>query len=230
MKAEWLVALPDGVSTRDAMSAGTAGFTAMLCVNALERYGIAPGEKSEKPVLVTGAAGGVGSFAVHLLARLGYAVTASTGRADTAEYLRALGATDVIDRDELAAAPERPLLSQRWAAAVDAVGGETLAHVLAEIDYGGAVAAAGNTAGNSLPTTVLPFILRNVALLGVDSVSYPTAERALVWARLAATVDRAQLDAMTTEVGLDELPALADEILAGRIRGRVLVDLGRSGK
>lgn len=216
--------LPDSLSTEAAMRVGTAGFTAMLAIDALERYGIEPGEK---PVLITGSAGGVGSFAIHLLARLGYPVTASTGRPETADWLRELGATEVIDRAELAEAPEKPLLKQRWSACVDAAGGDTLAHVLAEIDAGGAVAACGNAAGNTLSTTVLPFILRNVALLGIDSVSFSGERRPEIWERIATTVDWAALDGLTTEVGLDGIDPLADDILAGKVRGRVVVATGR---
>jgi acrylyl-CoA reductase (NADPH) len=178
-------------------------------------------------VLVTGAAGGVGSFAVYLLARLGYAVTASTGRPETTEYLRALGATDTIDRTEIAEPPAKPLLSERWAGCVDAVGGATLAHVLAELRYGASVAACGNTAGNDLPASVIPFLLRGVRLLGIDSVMAPVGRRSAMWTRLAEIVDPAFLAEVTTEAGLAELPRLADEILGGRIRGRVLVDVNR---
>jgi len=224
VKSEWLVNVPDALTTRQTMEIGTAGLTAMLCVDALERDGLRPGAG---PVLCTGAAGGVGSYAVHLLARLGYAVTASTGRPDTAQYLRDLGATEVIDRAELAEAPAKPLLSERWAGCVDAVGGATLAHVLAEMRYGAPVAACGNTAGNDLPGSVLPFILRNVHLLGVDSVMVPAAARAPQWARLGDLVDPAFLAAATTVVDLDGLPAAGAQILDGQVRGRVLVDLSR---
>jgi acrylyl-CoA reductase (NADPH) len=224
VEPQWLTKLPDSLTTQAAMRVGTAGFTAMLAIDALERHGVAPGDR---PVLVTGAGGGVGSFATHLLARLGYPVTAATGRADTADQLRALGAKEIIDRAEIADAPDRPLLSQRWSACVDAVGGATLAHVLAELDAGGAVAACGNTAGNGLPTSVIPFILRNVALLGIDSVSFTGARRGEIWARIAETVDWDALDGVTTEVGLDGVDAKADEILAGQVRGRVVVATGR---
>jgi len=220
VKGDWLSPLPDGLTTRQAMAVGTAGFTAMMAVDQLERHGVAAGD----PVLVTGAAGGVGSTAVGLAARLGFAVTASTGRADMeGDALRALGAVDVIDRAELAEAPTRPLLSERWAGCVDAVGSATLAHVLAEVRYGGAVAACGLAGGNDLPTTVIPFLLRGVTLYGIDSVMCPAERRAHVWQRLADVLDGDALESMTSEVGLDELPALADEILAGRTRGRVVV-------
>jgi acrylyl-CoA reductase (NADPH) len=176
-------------------------------------------------VLCTGAAGGVGTYAVHLLARLGYDVTASTGRPETADYLRDVGAAAIVDRGELAGPPEKPLLSERWAACVDAVGGATLAHVLAEMRYGSAVAACGNTAGNDLPASVLPFILRNVRLLGVDSVMVPAAARASQWQRLGELVDRDLMTRATTVVGLGGLAEAADRILEGKVRGRVLVDV-----
>lgn len=221
VKGDWLTPLPAGLTTRQAMAVGTAGFTATMAVDQLERHGVAKGE----PVLVTGAAGGVGSTAVSLLAKLGYAVTASTGRVDTeGDSLRAIGATDVIDRAEIADAPERPLLSERWAGAVDAVGSGTLAHVLAELRYGGAVAACGLAGGNDLPTTVIPFLLRGVTLYGIDSVMCPADRRTATWARLAEILDTSALEAMTSEVTLADLPGLADEILAGRTRGRVVVN------
>ena len=220
VKGDWLTPLPAGLSTRDAMAIGTAGFTAMMAVDALAGHGIAAGD----PVVVTGAAGGVGSTAVSLLATLGYDVTASTGRVEVeGDALRALGATNVIDRAELSGAPERPLLSERWAGAVDAVGSATLAHVLAELRYGGAAAACGLAGGNDLPTTVIPFLLRGVTLYGIDSVMCPTERRTATWARLAEVLDTAAFAAMTSEVGLADLPALADEILAGQVRGRVIV-------
>ena len=224
VKADWLSPLPAGLTTRQAMAVGTAGFTSMMAVDQLDRHGVAAGD----PVVVTGAAGGVGSTAVTLLATLGYEVTASTGRLDAeSDALRALGATHVIDRAELAEAPSRPLLSERWAGAVDAVGSATLAHLLAEIRYGGAVAACGLAGGNDLPTSVIPFLLRGVTLYGIDSVMCPSPRRAATWARLAELLDTAAFDEVTTEVTLDDLPGLADEILAGRTRGRVLVDTRR---
>jgi acrylyl-CoA reductase (NADPH) len=222
VRAEWLVRLPGSMSTRDAMSIGTAGLTAMLAVHALEGHGL---DASNGPVLVTGGAGGVGSFAVHVLARSGYEVVASTGRPETVDYLRTLGATEIVDRGELESPPERPLLSTRWAGCVDAVGGTTLGHVLAEMDYGAAVAACGNAAGNDLSTTVLPFILRSVNLLGIDSVALPRPVREELWARLADVVDQAMLDAVVTEVALREVDGVADDVLAGRVRGRLLVDV-----
>ena len=224
VRSEWLVRVPDSLSTRQTMEIGTAGLTAMLCVDALERDGLRP---DAGPVLCTGAAGGVGTYAVHLLSRLGYPVTASTGRPETAQYLHDIGAAEVIDRAEIGDVPAKPLLSERWAGCVDAVGGATLAHVIAEMRYGAPVAACGNTAGNDLPTTVLPFILRNVHLLGVDSVSVPVAAREPQWQRLGELVDAAFLSAATRVIGLDELPAAGAQILAGQVRGRVLVDTSR---
>ena len=221
VKSEWLVKVPDALTTRQTMEIGTAGLTAMLCVDALEQVGLRP---DSGPVLCTGAAGGVGTYAVHILATLGHEVTASTGRPETEQYLRDIGATHVIGRDEIAGPPDKPLLSERWASCVDAVGGATLAHVLAEMRYGAPVAACGNTAGNDLPTSVLPFILRSVRLLGVDSVSVPAERRAPQWERLGALVDAAFFGEATSVVGLDELPEAGAQILAGQVRGRVLVD------
>lgn len=224
VRSEWLVKVPDSLTTRQTMEIGTAGLTAMLCVDALEQAGLRP---DAGPVLCTGAAGGVGTYAVHLLAALGHEVTASTGRPETEAYLREIGAAHVIGRDEIGAAPEKPLLSERWAGGIDAVGGATLAHVIAEMRYGAPLAACGNTAGNDLPTSVLPFILRSVRLLGVDSVSVPAERRAVQWARLGELVDPAFLGAATSEIGLEELPAAGAQILAGQVRGRVLVDTSR---
>jgi acrylyl-CoA reductase (NADPH) len=224
VKSEWLVKAPESLTTRQTMEIGTAGLTAMLCVDALERDGLRP---DAGPVLCTGAAGGVGTYAVHLLGKLGYSVTASTGRPDAVAYLKDVGATEVIARSEIADPPAKPLLSERWAGCVDAVGGATLAHVLAEMRYGASVAACGNTAGNDLPTSVLPFILRNVRLLGVDSVMVPAADRVRQWERLAELVDPEFLVAATSVVGLDDLPARGRDILAGQVRGRVLVDVNQ---
>jgi len=224
VRSEWLVKVPDSLTTRQTMEIGTAGLTAMLCVDALERDGVRP---DSGPVLCTGAAGGVGTYAVHLLAQLGYEVTASTGRPETAAYLHDIGATHVIGRDEIGAVPEKPLLSERWAACVDTVGGATLAHVVAEMRYGGSVAACGNTAGNDLPASVLPFILRSVRLIGVDSVSVPAERRAPQWQRLGELCDPALFGAATSVVGLDDLPDAGARILAGQVRGRVLVDTSR---
>ena len=223
VSGDWLVRVPDSLTTRRTMEIGTAGLTAILAVAALEDAGLAPGAG---PVLCTGAAGGVGSYAVHLLSRLGYAVTASTGRSAEADHLLAAGATAVIDRAEIADAPAKPLLSERWAGAVDAVGGATLAHVIAELRYGAAVAACGNTAGNDLPASVIPFLLRGVRLLGIDSVMVPTSVRGPAWQRLADLVDPAFATANTEVVGLDALPAAAERILAGQVRGRILVAPG----
>ena len=220
VKGDWLVKLPDGITTRRAAAIGTAGYTSMLAVLALEDHGV---RGDGAPVVVTGASGGVGSVAVHLLARRGHQSVASTGRREHEGFLRSLGASDVIDRAELSTAPDRPLLSERWGGAVDAVGGDTLAHVLTEIRYGGSVAACGLAGGNQLNTTVIPFLLRGVNLLGIDSVMCPSGPRTRAWNELAGTLDMQVLDSLTTEVGLDELPKLAGEILNGQVRGRVVV-------
>lgn len=221
VKAQWLTPLPEGLDSRQAMAIGTAGFTAMLCVLALEEGGLKP--DAAKPVLVTGASGGVGSVAVALLARLGYRVSAVTGRPENHDYLRELGAVEWVGRDEMSA-PCRPLEAQRWAGVVDTVGGRVLARALAETDYGGAVAASGLAGGADLPTTVMPFILRGVKLLGVESVMYPRAARRLAWARLARDLPAALLERMTQVVPLADTPRLAEAILAGQVRGRVVVD------
>jgi len=222
LKSEWLVPLPAGLSTRQAMAIGTAGFTAMLSVMALEAHGVTP---AAGEVLVTGAAGGVGSVAVALLARLGFGVAAATGRADQEAYLKGLGAGAIVPRAELAEKPSRPLLSERWAGAVDTVGGNTLANVLAQIKYRGSVAACGLAGGNDLPATVLPFILRGVNLLGIDSVMCPMALRKTAWERLARDLPLDKLDAMIAEVPLDALPGLASRILKGQVRGRTVVNV-----
>ena len=217
--AGWVVPLPDGLSGRQAMTLGTAGFTAALSVVALEEHGLAPGGG---PVLVTGATGGVGSVAVSVLAGRGYEVTAVTGKAEAADWLRSLGAADVVDRATLDAS--RPLQRETWAGAVDCVGGETLAAVLASLRYGAAVAASGNTGGVAVPTTVFPFILRGVSLLGIDSVQCPIDRRRAVWARLAGDLRPASLDALATdEVPLDQVPGALARILEGGARGRTLV-------
>lgn len=221
--AEFLVLLPNGADLQQAMEFGTAGLTAMLCVEALERHGIA----RSAPVLVTGAGGGVGSIAISILKKLGYTVVASSGRADLHNYLTDLGAAEVLPRDTLAQ-PQKPLGPERWGAAVDTVGGTTLATVLAGIRYGGAVAACGLAGGSSLPATVIPFILRGVALLGVDSVRCPPERRTRAWARLAELFPEGlprQIVALRT---LDELIASASDILDGRIRGRIVVDIAHS--
>jgi acrylyl-CoA reductase (NADPH) len=219
LKGEWLVRLPEAFSTRQAMAIGTAGYTAMLCVMALERYGI---KASDGDVLVTGATGGVGSVAVALLARLGFRVVAATGKASEADYLKKLGAADIIDRAELSA-PGKPLQAERWAAAVDAVGSHTLVNVCAQTRYGGAVAACGLAQGADLPGTVMPFILRSVALLGCDSVMAPIERRREAWARLARDLDPALLESMTTEIGLDEAIGAAQGLMEGKVRGRIVV-------
>lgn len=224
VKGDWLVKLPDAISTAHAMAIGTAGYTAMLCVIALEKNGLTPSAGS---VLVTGAAGGVGSVAIALLARLGYHVIASTGRAETeTAYLASLGAAEVIDRATLSA-PGKPIGAERWAGAVDSVGSHTLANVLAQTRYGGAVAACGLAQGLDLPASVAPFILRGVTLAGIDSVRCPQPRRVQAWARLATDMDFGKLDAMTSPAGLADVPALAQAILAGQVRGRVLVDVNQ---
>jgi acrylyl-CoA reductase (NADPH) len=222
VKGDWLVKLPDVISNAHAMAIGTAGYTAMLCVMALEREGITP---DRGDVVVTGAAGGVGSVAVALLSKLGYRVVASSGRKESeGDYFAKLGAAEVIDRAELSG-PGRPLARERWAAGVDAVGSHTLANVLAQIRYGGAVAACGLAQGMDLPASVAPFILRGVTLAGVDSVMCPPPRRNEAWSRLARDLDLALLDAMTAPARLGDVPALGEAILEGRVRGRVLVDV-----
>ena len=221
VRAEWLIARPASLSLQQTMAVGTAGLTAMLCILALEHNGLDPATEGE--VLVTGAGGGVGSVAVSLLSGLGYRVAASTGRPEVHDYLRSLGAGSIVDRQELATAG-RPLDKERWAAAVDTVGSQTLATVLAQTRYRGSVAACGLAGGNDLPTTVLPFILRNVSLLGIDSVSCPTALREQAWARLGRDLPLPVLDAITTVEPLGRVPQLAEEILEGRTRGRVVID------
>jgi acrylyl-CoA reductase (NADPH) len=222
VRSDWLVKLPDGLSEKQAMAIGTAGFTAMLAVIELQGHGIRP---DTGPVLVTGANGGVGGVAVALLAAGGYEVHASTGRTELADHLRSLGAAEIVARDELAAVPERPLLSERWAGAVDAVGGNTLACILPQMKYLGAVAACGLAGGTKLDTTVIPFLLRGVRLLGIDSVMCPVARRVEAWSRLAAEMPKDALDALTQEVPLSALPQQADRILKGQTRGRLVVDV-----
>jgi len=222
LSGDWLVALPAAFTTRQAMAIGTAGYTAMLCVLALERHGLQAGAGE---VLVTGATGGVGSVAVALLARLGHRVTAATGKAAEADYLRRLGAAAVIDRAELAAAG-KPLQTERWAGVVDALGSHTLANALAQTRYGGAVAACGLAQGMDLPASVAPFILRGVTLAGIDSVLAPPARRREAWQRLARDLDPGLLEAMTQEIGLAEVPAAAQRLMAGQVRGRIVVRTG----
>ncbi|HEY0833330.1 MAG TPA: MDR family oxidoreductase [Azospirillum sp.] len=224
LKPEWLTRLPDAFTPEEAMGIGTAGYTAALCVEALEKWGvIAPGGKE---VLVTGAAGGVGSVAVALLARRGYPVTASTGRPETHEYLAGLGATGFIDRATLLE-KGAPLQKERWAGGVDSVGGITLVNALAQTVWGGAIAACGLAGGADLPGTVLPHILRSVTLLGIDSVMAPAARRDAAWARLARDLDKNTLKAMYEVHPFSDLPALGAKILAGQIRGRVVLDIGK---
>ncbi|SOC82759.1 putative quinone oxidoreductase, YhdH/YhfP family [Ensifer adhaerens] len=224
LKPEWLMKLPEVFSFEQAMAIGTAGYTAALCVNALERWGaIKPGEGE---VLVTGAAGGVGSVAISLLSAKGYNVTASTGRPETHDYLASLGATAFVDRASLSE-KGGPLQKERWAGAVDSVGSTTLANVLAQTNYGGAVAACGLAGGADLPTTVMPHILRGVALLGVDSVMAPMALRSKAWETLAEALNLEHLAAMTTVEPMSKLPELADAIVAGQTRGRVVIDVTR---
>jgi acrylyl-CoA reductase (NADPH) len=221
LRGDELVAVPDGLTTRQAMAIGTAGYTAMLCVLALEDHGVQAGDGE---VLVTGASGGVGSVATALLASLGHRVVAASGKADAGDYLRRLGATAVIDRAELAS-PGKPLQKERWAAVVDAVGSHTLVNALAQTRYGGVVAACGLAQGADLPGTVMPFILRGVTLAGVDSVMAPLARRERAWQRLADNLDLGKLDAMVEEVTLDQAIDKAAELMAGRVTGRVVVSL-----
>ena len=221
LKSDWLIKLPDNISPLQAMGVGTAGYTAMLCVMALERHGITP---DNGPVIVTGANGGVGSVAIAILSKLGYQVIASTGRPQEEAFLKELGATEIIDRAELSEAG-RPMGKERWAAGIDAVGSHTLANVLAQTQYGGAVAACGLAQGFDLPSTVMPFILRGVALLGVDSVMAPKALRQDAWARIARDLDMAKLEAITTTIGFDDIIGSANDIMDGKIRGRVVVDM-----
>ncbi|WP_407117463.1 MDR family oxidoreductase [Bradyrhizobium sp. LMG 9283] len=221
VKGDWLVALPQGLSARDAMAIGTAGFTAMLSVLALEKHGLSP---KSGPVVVTGAAGGVGSVATAVLSKLGYHVIASTGRAAEADYLKHLGAAEVIDRNELSA-PAKPLAKERWAGGVDSVGSTTLANLLSMTKYGGAIAACGLAAGMDLPSSVAPFILRGVCLLGIDSVMCPLPARKAAWQRLASDLDRTKLSEITQEISLGEVPRWGAKILAGQVRGRVVVKI-----
>ncbi|MDJ0609938.1 MAG: MDR family oxidoreductase [Kiloniellales bacterium] len=221
VKGDWLVRLPDALSTRQAMAIGTAGFTAMLAVLALEKHGVTP---DSGPVLVTGAAGGVGSIAVSILAKLGYDVAASTGRSETHDYLRSLGAKTLVDRNELSEAPTRPLDKERWAGCIDSVGGTTLSHVLTQMAYRGSVAAVGLAGGSKLDATVIPFLLRGVNLLGIDSVMCPKDERLVAWQRLVTDLPLEKLESTTQDASLSDLPGLAEAILKGQIRGRVVVD------
>lgn len=222
VKAEWLVPLPGGLSTRQAMAVGTAGFTSMLCVDALEQHGLSP-EQGE--VLVTGGAGGVGSVAIAILGNRGYTVVTSTGRRSEEGFLTGLGAAEIMDRTDLSEAEIRPLERERWAGCVDTVAGKTLATALAQMKYGGSVAACGLAGGNTLETTVLPFLLRGVNILGIDSVMQPAENRARIWQRIADDLPLDKLDALTSSVALEEVPDLAKAILKGQVRGRTVVDV-----
>ena len=224
VKGDWLVRLPQSLSTRRAMAIGTAGYTSMLCVMALEKHGIDP---TKGEILVTGAAGGVGSVAVAILAKLGYAVVAATGRPQEGEYLRSLGATTIMDRKELTEAPDRPLLGERFAGVVDTVSGVMLARALAQVKYGGAAAVCGLAAGPSFPGSILPFILRGVSVYGIDSVMLPKAPREEAWRRLGSDLPLDKLDSTMSEAGLGDLMALAPKILKGEVRGRVVVDVNK---
>ncbi|MBV6649532.1 MAG: oxidoreductase [Hoeflea sp.] len=224
LKGDWLIPMPEGMGGRSAMAIGTAGYTAMLSVMALERHGITPGRG---PVVVTGANGGVGTVAIAVLGKLGYEVIASTGRTEEADFLKSLGASEVIHRDELSN-PAKPLAKERWAGAVDAVGSHTLANVLSMTSYGGAVTACGLAQGMDLPTSVAPFILRGVSLLGIDSVMAPLALRQEAWSRLVKDLDMGKLEALSTEIGFDGIVDAAHSIIDGKIRGRVVVDMKKS--
>lgn len=224
VNADWLVPVPDGLSPQQTMAIGTAGLTAMLGIIALEEQGLTP---DAGPVLVMGAAGGVGSVACALLSKAGYEVHGSSGRPETAEYLKSLGVSEIIPREELAEPNGRPLNRERWAGAIDAVGGSSLASVLTQIRYGGSVAAIGLAGGNKLDTTVIPFLLRGVNLLGIDSVMCPREKRIKAWQRIANDIDTKSLDDMTTIASLSELPALGSDILKGQVKGRVIVDVNQ---
>ena len=221
VKGDWLVRLPVAMSARDAMAIGTAGFTAMLAVLALEKHGLVP---KDGPIVVTGAAGGVGSVATAVLSKLGYQVIASTGRMSEAAYLKNLGAAEVIDRSELSG-PAKPLARERWAGGIDSVGSTTLANILSMTKYAGAIAACGLAAGMDLPSSVAPFILRGVCLLGIDSVMCPIELRKVAWSRLARDLDPAKLIEITHEIGLGEVVAAGAKILAGQVRGRIVVKI-----
>ncbi|UWQ89514.1 acryloyl-CoA reductase [Aliisedimentitalea scapharcae] len=222
VKADWLVPLPEGLTTRQAMAVGTAGFTAMLAVMALEDHGMEPGHG---PVLVTGAAGGVGSVATAILANLGYEVAGVTGRPETAEYLKSLGATQIVAREEINETVKRPLESENWVGCIDAVGGPMLARVLGQMKYGASVASVGLAGGAGLPATVIPFLLRGVNLLGIDSVMQPYANRVRAWQRIAKDLPMDKLEAMVHPATLSDLPKLGSDILNGQVKGRVVVDV-----
>lgn len=222
VKADWLVPLPEGLSAKDAMAVGTAGFTAMLATMALEDHGLKP---ENGPVLVTGAAGGVGSVATAILSNLGYEVAGVTGRPETADYLKSLGAATIVPRTDLNETTKRPLESETWAGCIDAVGGDMLARVLGQMKYGTSVAAVGLAGGAHLPATVIPFLLRGVNLLGIDSVRRPYEDRVRAWQRVATDLPMAKLNEMVEPATLNDLPALGKAILAGEVRGRVVVDV-----
>ena len=222
VRADWLVPLPKGLTTRQAMAVGTAGLTAMLAVMALEDHGMKPGHG---PVLVTGAAGGVGSVATAILAHLGYEVAAVTGRPETADYLKSLGASQIVAREEINETTKRPLEAENWVGCVDAVGGAMLARVLGQMKYGASVAAVGLAGGAGLPATVIPFLLRGVNLLGIDSVMQPYDNRLRAWARIAKDLPMDKLEAMIRPATLSDLPQLGADILKGQVKGRVVVDV-----
>ncbi len=224
VRGDWLVKVPSGWTTRHAMAVGTAGYTSMLAILDLEDHGMVP-ENGE--VLVTGGAGGVGSIAIALLAKLGYDVTASTGRPETHDYLKSLGASQLVDRSELAEETKRPMESARFQACIDAVGGTTLARVLGQLKPQGALAAVGNAGGHSFAASVIPFLLRGIKLLGIDSVYQPKARRETAWQRLAKDLDPAILETNTSEISLDQAPDYASTMLKGQVRGRVVVDVSR---
>jgi acrylyl-CoA reductase (NADPH) len=223
LNSEWLIPLPKSFSPRQAMAIGTAGYTAMLCVIALEKNGVTP-DKGD--ILVTGANGGVGSFSIAILAKLGYKVVASTGRVDQAEYLKKLGAAEIIDRNTLSE-PGRPLAKERWAGAIDSAGSHTLANVCAGIKYGGTVAACGLAQGMDLTTTVMPFILRGVTLAGIDSVMRPIEDRLEAWKRLGDILDPEVFEDISTDIGLNDVIKTAEDLIAGKVRGRVVVDINK---
>ena len=224
VNADWLVPLPNKLSTRNAMAVGTAGLTAMLAIMALENHGL---QKSDGPVLVTGAAGGVGSVATAILAKTGYEVACVTGRSETAEYLKALGATQIIPREELNETVKRPLEKESWAGCVDAVGGTMLARLLGQMMYGKSVAAVGLAGGMEVPATIIPFLLRGVNLLGIDSVMKPYDDRLQAWNRIAQDLPIEKLESMIQTVSLNDVPALGKNILKGQVKGRVVVDVNK---
>ena len=221
VKGDWLIARPDGISARDAMAVGTAGYTSMLCVMALQRQG---STSDRGPIVVTGANGGVGSVAISILSKLGYSVIASTGRPQEADFLKSLGASEIIERSELSE-PGRPLGKERWAGGIDSVGSHTLANLLAQTSYGGAVAACGLAQGFDLPATVMPFILRGVSLIGIDSVMAPKSLREEVWGRIATDLDLDKLHALSKTIGFDDIIDTARAMMDGKVRGRVVVDM-----